>query len=246
MKPEHADETRELALEYAHEAMEADSAEEAIRLAEKALALDPHCAEAWLVRAEEEQDEVDVALNAYQKAAESARADLGEEFFQEEQGRFWEVLEARPYMRARLGQALCLYETRRPEEAAAVLEEMLRDNPPDDQGARYILLSLYIELEKVDSAAELLEEYAGDTSPVWLYGRALAEYLRRGPVLAETARARALKAWPGVAEYLGRKRPLPEEDAGEDPDEELLCALEMRAVWEKIPKALSWLLEGMK
>ncbi len=246
MKPENADEAREMAQEYAHEAMEAESAEEAIRLAEKALELDPRCAEAWLVRAEEEQDEVEVALNAYQKAAESARADLGEEFFQEEQGRFWEVLESRPYMRARLGEALCLYEVHRAEEAAAVLEGMLRDNPPDDQGARYILLSLYIELGKTDSAADLLEEYSGDTSPVWLYGRALTEYLRRGPVLAEPARARALKSWPGVAEYLGRKRPMPEEDAGEDPDEELLCALEMRTVWEKNSKALAWLLEGMK
>ena len=245
MALERADEARARALECVAKTIEADSEEEAIRLAEEALEFDPHCAEAWLALAEAEPDTVERALNAYRKAVESARHVLGEGFFRKERGRFWEIVEARPYMRARLGEALCLYEMRQPEQAAAVLAEMLSDNPPDDQGARYILLSLWLELDRFKAAAELLEEYSGDVSPAWLYGRALTDYLRCGPVLADPARARALKSWPAVAAYLGGTLSLPaEEDTGDDPGEELLCALEMDAVWKKNPKALAWLLKG--
>ena len=244
MVSERVDETRTRALECAARALEADSPEEAARLAKEALVLDPRCAEAWLALAEAEPDEVELALNAYRKAMETARHALGEGFFREERGRFWEIMEARPYMRARLGEALCLYEMRQPEQAAAILVEMLTDNPSDDQGARYILLSLWLEIGRLVDAAGLLEEYSGDVSPVWLYGRALTDYLRRGPVLAEPARARALKFWPAVAAYLGGTLPLPGEGRSGDPDEEMLCALEMDAVWKKNPKALAWLLEG--
>jgi len=209
--------------------------------------LDPECVEAWLLRAEGEE-EAEAALNVYRKAVKNARSALGEEFFREEEGRFWEVLETRTYMRARLGEALCLYELRREDKAARVLEEMLRLNPADDQGVRYILLSMLIEVEQYDAAETLLEEYAGDVSPVWLYGRALAGYLRHGPTMARPLRDKALKNWPAVADYLGNVRDLPDDRIADydvdELDEEMICALETRSVWKKSPKALAWLLEG--
>lgn len=251
MEQELSEERAEEALALARRASGEEDPAKAVQLADCALELDPGCVEAWLARAEAEDDSVETALNAYRRAAEAARAQLGESFFAELEGQFWEVLESRPYMRARLGEALCLYELHLPGEAAAALKDMLRLNPADDQGVRYILLTMLIELDRIDEAAALLEEYGGDVSPVWLYGRVLVDWLRLGPVQAEPARARALKAWPDVVEFLAVPLPEPDEDGdpvfpelNEDADEEELCALEMRASWELHPKALAWLLEG--
>lgn len=242
-------ESKEKALSLAEQALVNDSPQHAIEQAEEALRLDPECALAWLARAEAEDDEVKTALHAYRKAAEFARQELGESFFTEEEGHFWEVLESRPYMQARLGEALCLYECGQPEESVTVLTDMLRLNPADDQGVRYILLSMLLELENIQQAHALLDEYGGDTSPVWLYGQALTAFLLGGPVPAEPAKQRALKYWPAVADYLAKPLPEPLEEGdavfpeiSDDPDEEELCAYEMRKVWDVNPTAKAWLL----
>ena len=231
-------------------AEDADDSQTAIELAEKILALDSNNVRAWLVRAEAETEDVSLALNAYRRAAEAGRIELGgEEFFLEEEGRFWEILESRPYMRARLGEALCLYEQGLAEETTAVLREMLRLNPADDQGARYILLTTLLELNLPDEALDLIEDYKGDTSPVWLYGKALADFVNLGPEMARPSRQRAVDAWPNVAAYLAQTMPLPDGDPDEpyaEADDEALCALEMRTAWGQYPKALGWLLEEVE
>lgn len=246
-----ADERAKIAKSLLQQAQREEDIYEAQRLVEEALEAVPEMVEAWLLRAELEDDSVEAALGAYRKAAEYARQELGERFFLEEEGRFWEILESRPYMRARLGEALCLYEAKQPEEAIAVFREMLRLNPADDQGIRYTLLSIRLELGQVEKAHLLLEEYSGDTSPVWLYGRALVDFLLKGPTPAQAARERALRMWPQVAEHLAKPLPIPEDEdtlalpeISDDPDEEELCAYEMRSIWDANPAAKDWLLKG--
>ncbi len=71
---------------------------------------------------------------------------LGKETFEEDIGDFWAILETRPYMRARLGLAQCLYAVGRKEEGAAHYREMLRLNPNDNQDVRDLLAVCLLEI----------------------------------------------------------------------------------------------------
>jgi tetratricopeptide (TPR) repeat protein len=55
---------------------------------------------------------------------------------------FWGDLDSRPYMRALHGQGLCLWRLGRPEEARKIFRRMLRLNPSDNQGARFLVQDL--------------------------------------------------------------------------------------------------------
>ena len=73
-------------------------------------------------------------------ALEAGELALGPQGFEEYDGHFWGFLETRPYMRARHGLALTLLKLG--EEAVAMehFRVMLKLNPNDNQGIRYLLL----------------------------------------------------------------------------------------------------------
>ena len=86
------------AQDLAHEAMEAPPLE-AQRLARQAVALDAGCVDALVVRAMgEEREAKRVAM--LQQAVKVGEKHLGREFFEENKGHFWGLIETRPYMRA--------------------------------------------------------------------------------------------------------------------------------------------------
>jgi hypothetical protein len=51
----------------------------------------------------------------------------------------WDCLDNRPFLRCLHGYGLCLWRLGRADEATAVFERMLRLNPVDNQGARFLL-----------------------------------------------------------------------------------------------------------
>ena len=95
-------------------------------------------------------------------------------------GHCWGMLKTRPYMRARLGLAQCLWSLRRQEEAVGHCRELLRLNPNDNQGVRYVLSSYLCELGRDDQWQQLLAQYPDDASAEWHFGRALLAYRRAG------------------------------------------------------------------
>jgi hypothetical protein len=52
---------------------------------------------------------------------------------------FWLDVDSRPFMRAMHGKGLCEWRLGREEEARKVFEDMLRWNPNDKQGVRFLL-----------------------------------------------------------------------------------------------------------
>jgi tetratricopeptide (TPR) repeat protein len=54
------------------------------------------------------------------------------------------------------------------QEAIGHHEEMLRLNPNDNQGIRYILLNAYLMADQEAAAERILDEYAEGGSAVWL------------------------------------------------------------------------------
>ena len=101
---------------------------------------------------------------------------LGAEGFEEYAGHFWGFLETRPYMRARAGLAIALIKLG--DESAAIehFRAMLKLNPNDNQGIRYLLLGCLLRQDDAAAVKTLLAAYKDEWSACWLYTRALAAF----------------------------------------------------------------------
>ncbi len=216
------------------------------QLAQHALEIDPDCAEAYVCLAET-ASRAEEALSAWEQGvAVATRALGGAESMDRYAGHFWGRLETRPYMRARLGLAQCLWTLRRQEEAVAHCRELLRLNPNDNQGVRYVLSSYLCELGRDDQWQQLLDEYPDDASAEWHFGRALLAYRRLGDTDASRAVLQAAHAAnPYVVEYLVGNRPLDTQSPpyfalGEDSE---ACSYvgAFLSGWRGTPGAAAWL-----
>ncbi len=74
-------------------------------------------------------------------------------------GRFWEILETRPYMRLRNRYADYMVEAGLMTRAAKEYEEMIRLSENDNLGVRYSLMHVYAFLEREEPALELHKKY---------------------------------------------------------------------------------------
>lgn len=105
----------------------------------QALALNPEFADAYnglaIVRYEREQ--YLVAETMCRTTLEKARADLGTE--DPDAFAWWGGPETRPYMRARHTSGLALWRQGKYRDAISEFQEMLKRNPNDNQGVRYLI-----------------------------------------------------------------------------------------------------------
>jgi tetratricopeptide (TPR) repeat protein len=170
---------------------------------------------------------------------------LDEYYFEDHFGYFWELLDARPYMRAAFSRASCLWVLGRKDEAVKDFWWLLALNTNDNQGVRYRLLPALLSLERYGDAAELTEAYDTKREAVWLFTRALLKFREGGGVSASTkALKKALKQNPYVQAYLtGEKRipdDYPRQYALGDEDEAILYAEQHLNFWRKTPGAVGW------
>lgn len=155
-----------------------------IRRAERAfrsaLDTDPTLADAYngLAHVAEADGDLATAEAHYRRAYELARDALGTE--SPRAYVWWGELETRPYMRAREGLAWVYGRTGRYREAAAEYEALLRLNPNDNQGARYVIAPLYQLAGDTPAALAAYERYAkaypddsGDPHHTFSWGLAL-------------------------------------------------------------------------
>ena len=146
-----------------------------ITLARKALAISPLCADAYNLLAEE-AGSVQEARDLYACGVEAGELALGAEGFEEYAGHFWGFLETRPYMRARAGLAIALIKLG--DESAAIehFRAMLKLNPNDNQGIRYLLLGCLLRHDDAAAVKTLLAAYKDEWSACCLYTRALVAF----------------------------------------------------------------------
>ena len=217
-----------------------------ITLAHEALSLSAECADAYVLLAQEEADTVKRALEFYKQGMEAGARALGAKYFRENTGYFWGLLETRPYMRARQGLAETLWRLKRYEEAIEHYRELLRLNPGDNQGNRYALLDLLIQIERYEEALALLEQYGDEWSAVWLYSRALLEFQKRGAsAAAKKSLQQAVEENPFVPAYLMGQKRVPNRRVDYygwgDESEAIYYASEHLNHWRRIPGAVEWL-----
>ena len=217
-----------------------------VRLARKALKISPDCADAYVLLAEETTDDLIEKLALYEKGVLAGERALGPKMFEEERGHFWGITETRPYMRARLGLAECLWWLERDEEAIGHYQEMLHLNSNDNQGVRYLLIHCLLEHGDHENAAKLLKQFEEDNTAVWLYSRAILIYRRGGSSTAATdSWLAALANNPYVSTYLLGKKRLPRRLTGYihlgEESEAIAYAVDAMPIWLETIGALAWL-----
>ncbi|MFQ5946299.1 MAG: hypothetical protein ACE5NC_08630, partial [Anaerolineae bacterium] len=242
--PSTASTPLEKAQDLAYQAFEARGRRR-VQLARKALELSADCADAYVILAEH-TSELDRARDLYTQGVAAGERALGPRTFAEEAGHFWGLVSTRPYMRARFGLAQCLERLGRTGEAIEHYRDLLRLNPNDNQGVRYVLLPALLAQGRDDEAGALLRQFEGDAMALWQYGRALWMFRREGDSRpARESLGQALRANRRVPRYLTGDEELPEDDApsyalGSD-EEAVICARALGGVWQAMPGAGRWL-----
>jgi tetratricopeptide (TPR) repeat protein len=236
----------EEAQELAYDAMEARTEAEAKKLAKRALAKDPDCVDAIIVLTSIEAHSPKQAIAGLQRAVAAGERSLGDQFFKENKGHFWALLETRPYMRARQQLAEMLLEVGLVQDAIAQYQAMLDFNPNDNQGVREPLLGLYLQTNDSQRAAQLLKQYKNDISATFAWGRVLKRFLAGDLQGAEASLKAARKANRFMELFMSGQRPLPPDMPDSytlGSEEEALISLESVAgAWMAHPQAMFWLL----
>jgi tetratricopeptide (TPR) repeat protein len=247
---ETADRERDDALDRAQQVMydawDKSTSRSRVSLAHKALGISPICADAYNLLAAEAATATE-ARDLYLHGLAAAELALGPKGFGEYDGHFWGFLETRPYMRARHGLALTLLKLGEEEAAIEHFRAMLKLNPNDNQGIRYLLLSTLLRRDDISEVKKLLAKYADEWSAYWLYTRALLAY--RDGQSSTTATLTLLKDARSTNEHVpailaGTKSPglsqsgyLTVGGADEASD----YVREYGAAWRKTPGAIDWL-----
>lgn len=149
------------------------------KLIKQALDLDPNNTDAYNYLAETEK-EIDKAIELYQKAIKVGQKVLGKKAFIEDKGHFWGIFETRPFMRAKAGLADCFYSLGKVEKSIDIYNEMLELNPRDNQGIRFLLSTLHLELGNFKEFDDLNKLFEEDISAVSKFNRALCQFKKEG------------------------------------------------------------------
>lgn len=214
-------------------------------IARKALKISRDCADAYVLLADLAPGPLS-ALKLYEEAMAASERVLGPDQFRLLAGNFWTAPETRPYMRARLGLAKCLWDVGRKDPATCHLADMLRLNPADHQGARFLLVNWLLLMQRDDDVATLLQRCKKDLSATIAYARALVAFRQEGDTPAARQLAQqAKKCNQFVLEYLSGDRMIPRElppvvrpgqlsEAAE-------CATGQMPAWKMTPGSVAWL-----
>jgi len=229
-----------------YDAWDASDQKRRIALAKKALELSPLCADAYVLLAQETARDLDETIDIYRHGVEAGEKALGKAAFREDVGHFWGLIETRPYMRARHGLAQTLWDKGLRDEAMTHYRDMLRLNPNDNQGIRYLLIDCLLILGRDGEAAKLIKRYKEDGSAAWSWSRALLAFRRSGDCLeSRRALSEAIDDNTHVAALLlGDKkmpRQLPAYIGMGDKNEAVAYVHSAAEPWATTPGAVTWL-----
>jgi len=231
-----------------YKAMEASTSKRKIQLAETALEMYSDSSDAYLILAEESDNETDA--RAYLKAGIAAgERELGELFFEKNKGDFWALHETRPYIRICKSYAESCWFGGDAKEAAQILEHILELNTEDNTGARYLLAAVYLYSNQLKQAEQLLKKYGkNDAAAAFAYDQIILEYKKNGitsqlKMLYRVARG----VNKHVPDYLlGLKRlphNLPDFVGMGDSDEAIEYVIMHSRLWASVPDLLKWMLK---
>jgi tetratricopeptide (TPR) repeat protein len=240
---------KEEAQELAYAAMEARTAAMALKFARQAIEKDPDCVDALMILAAIEAESPMDTIEGMRKAVAAGERSLGPEFFEENKGHFWGLVETRPYMRALDELASLLRSEEDYPGAIKSYERMIELNPNDNQGVRDTLLGLYLGIGDLEGARRLLRKYERDSLATFAWGRVLERILSNDPPGAAVALKIARKTNKFVELYLTAKRKVPENlpdmFAPGSNEEAIICIDSLALAWSEHEDAVLWVLKQL-
>lgn len=221
--------------------------EKRIKLSYEALSISLDCADAYAILGHESRDILE-ALVMFRNGLEAGERALGKKVFEEDAGHFWGILKTRPYMRARAGVAKCLWDIGQHDDAIAHYKAMLRLNPGDNQGNRYMLAACFATLKRYDELEALFAQQGDDCGLAWLFTKALVKFAREGATnSAHQLLSTALDRNRFVPHYLSGKKLMPKylpDSYGFGSDDEAICYVtDFKKAWEVVSGAIDWIVE---
>lgn len=121
----------------------------------------------------------------------------------------WGFLENRPFLRAAQGVLLCHLRLGQRREALAIMEKMLRWNPSDNQGLRFLIGSEYLRAGDQAKAARFFRDEAANYPP-YHFEAGLLHFLQGDRIAAATCLRQGFVANAYIAEILcGNPDPMP-------------------------------------
>lgn len=239
---------KEKAQRLLQKAAEATSPKKRIQMAEAALEIDPNSSDAYMILAEEAENEHE-ARAFLKEGMEAGRRELGDLFFEKNKGYFWGLHETRSYITICKSYAESCWFGGNGEEAAKTLENIMELNTEDNTGARYLLLAVYLYTNRLDDAERLLNNYGNDdVAAAFAYDRIVLEYKRNGitsqlKMLYRIAR----NVNKHVPDYLlgGKRLPhsLPDYIGMGDTNEAVEYVIMHSRLWASLPDLLKWMLK---
>ncbi|MDO8683916.1 MAG: DUF1841 family protein [Armatimonadota bacterium] len=234
------------AQDMVYEAQQEDGKSKRVKLAKQAIIISADCADAYLILAEDAARDEKEQMKYLQDAVDAGRRAIGEEDFKELEGNFWQALETRPYMRARLRLAEFQLKRGELEQAIKDYQDMLRLNTSDNLGSRYPLAMCFLLAGQDDELQKLLKEYKEDITAFWLYTKALLSYRKSGESKkANQEIAKAIAQNKSVVDYLLERKRLPEyspEHYGFGDENEAILYTELfLEPWKSTEGAIEWL-----
>jgi tetratricopeptide (TPR) repeat protein len=169
LKREQAEEILDRGLDL----LEQGDEEEAGRYFFKSIEVDPTYADGYnhLANIVWRKRDWKQAEGLYRKAFECAEPEVKDI----PKGSFWGILESRPYMRALHGLGLTTWKQGRLEEAISIFKHMLKLNPNDNQGVRYLMGPVYHQIGNLEEAVRCYERNGDDPHNLYNYGLALIQ-----------------------------------------------------------------------
>ena len=147
--------------------------------------------------------------------------------------------------------AQCLWESGQRAQAVDHYAELLRLNPNDNQGVRYLLLGALVDLDRDEEAQRLLQRYEHDGSAEWAYTIALLAFRREGDSAISRSLLRAASDTNRhVPDYLVGNKGMPPAPpsyislGGED--EAISYSAQFLRTWRSSEGAIPWLRKTLK
>ncbi len=221
-----------------------------VKMAKKALQISADCADAYLVLAIDNTKTRVEARTLYEQAVAAAERTL-QDTFEKLKGHFWSHIETRPYMRARLELAFCLWDMNEWQAAADHMAAMLELNPNDNQGVRTCYFTLLLLLEDDVRLEHLIAQYLGEPDIHWQYGKALYAFRKTGRNKnTDNLLKVALDCNTHVPLFLMGHKKMPKPQmiyiSPGDVNEAADYVFSSLPLWNKIPGALDWLRDIVK
>jgi len=238
---------RECVEDLIDRAWEAATAATQAKHARKALSIDPDAIDAYIILALS-TNALGERIALLREAVRIGRKQWADAIQRPSQHYFWLDIETRPFMRATHDLALALWERGERDEAASLAGFLLRLNPNDNQGIRYLALDWHGALGNWDSVERLLKRYRAEIRTEYLYAAALNAF-RKGED-AKSLLAEARETNPHVPELLVGRSALPETsdlpyvEFGSC-EEAANYVRSSREAWSNVPGALKWLEDSL-